>query len=50
MIAGALYGTGFGGVIPSLQALAVRSVPFHRLGATTGTFYNGFDIVFNLQY
>ncbi|MEG6522233.1 MFS transporter [Desulfotomaculum sp. 1211_IL3151] len=44
LIAGAVFGLGFGFCIPTLQALAVRFVPAHRRGAATGTFFAAFDL------
>ncbi len=44
LVAGVVYGVGFGAVQPSLQTLAVRDLPRDRVGLATGTFYNGFDL------
>ncbi|MEG6616729.1 MFS transporter [Peptococcaceae bacterium 1198_IL3148] len=44
IIAGAFFGWGFGFVMPTLQALAVRYVAPHRRGAATGTFFIAFDL------
>lgn len=44
LIAGAVYGIGFGSVLPSLQALVVKFVPPNRRGAVNGTFYSAFDL------
>jgi len=44
LLAGVLYGIGFGGVHPSMQALAVKNVPFNRRGAATGTLFTAFDL------
>jgi MFS family permease len=39
-----LYGIGFGSVQPSMQAMAVNNIPFHRRGAANGTFFSAFDL------
>ena len=44
IIAGALYGFGFGTVQPALQAWAVESAPSNRKGMATATFYSFFDL------
>ncbi len=44
MIAGAVFGFGFGFCIPTLQALSVRYAPAHRRGAATGTFFIALDL------
>lgn len=44
LVAGVVYGVGFGAVQPSLQTLAVRDLPRDRVGPANGTFYNGFDL------
>jgi len=44
LLAGVFYGLGFGSVQPSMQALTVRNVPFHRRGAANGTFFSAFDL------
>jgi MFS family permease len=46
LCAGALIGIGTGFSIPTLQALAVRTVPAHRRGAATGTYFAAFDLGF----
>lgn len=43
LLAGVFYGIGFGSVQPSMQALTVRNVAFHRRGAANGTFFSAFD-------
>jgi MFS family permease len=43
MIAGFIYGIGFGGTQPALQAMAVRDVDPSRHGAANATFFLGFD-------
>lgn len=44
LMAGFVYGIGFGATNPALQALAVRNVKPDRRGAATGTYINGFDL------
>ena len=44
LLAGVFYGIGFGSVQPSMQALTVRNVAFHRRGAANGTFFSAFDL------
>ncbi len=44
MIAGALYGLGFGTVQPALQAWAVDKAPLNRKGMANATFYSSFDL------
>lgn len=44
LLAGVIYGTGFGSVQPSMQALAVKNVPPNRRGAANGTFFSAFDM------
>jgi MFS family permease len=44
LIAGSIYGIGFGAVAPSLQALVVKFIPPNRRGAATGTFFSAFDL------
>jgi MFS family permease len=48
LVAGAFMGAGSGFSIPSLQALAVRNVPFDRRGAATGTYFAAFDMGFGV--
>jgi MFS family permease len=48
LIAGAFIGAGSGFSIPTLQALAVRHVPFERRGAATGTYFAAFDMSFGV--
>ena len=43
-IAGALYGTGFGGMMPALQSLCIKLTPSSRRGAASGTYYMGMDV------
>lgn len=44
LIAGFIYGIGFGAVQPALQAMAVRNVDHARRGAANATFFLGFDL------
>lgn len=44
LLAGVLYGVGFGIVHPSMQAMAVQFVPPQRRGAANGTFFSAFDL------
>lgn len=44
VIAGIVFGIGFGAVQPSLQALSVLNVPPDRRGAAVGTYFTAFDI------
>lgn len=44
LLAGVVYGFGFGAVQPSLQAMAIRNVPFNRRGAANATFFSSFDL------
>ena len=44
VLAGFVYGIGFGAVQPALQAMSVRDVPPARRGAANGTFFLGFDL------
>ncbi len=44
LIAGVLYGLGFGSVQPTLQAMAVAGVAPNRRGAANGTFFSAFDL------
>lgn len=44
LLAGVLYGLGFGSVQPSMQALAVKDVPPQRRGAANGTLFSAFDL------
>jgi MFS family permease len=48
LVAGGLFGLGFGFFIPTLQAMAVRGVPANRRGAATGTFFIAMDLGFGL--
>lgn len=44
LIAGFIYGVGFGATQPALQAMAVRNVAPARRGAANATFFLGFDL------
>ena len=44
LIAGALYGTGFGSVQPALQAWAMNKAPKNRKGMANATFFSFFDL------
>lgn len=44
IIAGALYGLGFGSVQPALQAWAVDKAPQNRKGMANATFFSFFDL------
>lgn len=44
LLAGVIYGLGFGTVQPGMQALAVHNVPPNRRGAANATFYSSFDL------
>ena len=44
LVAGFIYGIGFGGTQPALQAMAVRNIDPSRRGAANATFFLGFDI------
>lgn len=44
LLAGIIYGIGFGAAQPSLQALAIVSTPPERRGGANATFFTGFDL------
>jgi predicted MFS family arabinose efflux permease len=44
LLAGLVYGAGFGTVQPSLQALAVLLSPPEKRGSANATFFTGFDL------
>ena len=44
LIAGFIYGAGWGAVQTSLQTMAVMRAPAERYGAANGTFFIGFDL------
>ncbi|GGH37938.1 MFS transporter [Paenibacillus segetis] len=43
LAAGGVIGLGYGALVPSLQAIAIKSAPIQRSGLATGTFYVFFD-------
>jgi len=44
LVGGAVYGLGFGGMVPVLLAVAITQSPDHRRGAATATYYTAFDL------
>ena len=44
ILAGALVGLGYGSILPAGQAIAVRLVPLHEMGAGISTFFLLLDI------
>ncbi|KPU46290.1 bacillibactin exporter [Oxobacter pfennigii] len=44
LIAGFVYGIGFGAIQPALQAMSVRDINPSRRGAANATFFLGFDL------
>lgn len=44
MLAGAVFGFGFGFCMPTLQALSVRFAPAHKRGAAIATFFIAVDL------
>ncbi|MEI7025821.1 MFS transporter [Paenibacillus sp. y28] len=48
LITGGIIGLGFGALLPSFQALAVKSAPSHRSGLATGTYFLLFDMGYGL--
>lgn len=44
LVAGAIFGLGFGSVQPALQAWAVDNAPANRRGMANATFYSFFDL------
>lgn len=48
LLTGGIIGLGFGALLPSFQALAVRSAPSHRSGLATGTYFVFFDSGYGL--
>lgn len=44
LMAGFIYGIGFGAIQPALQAMSVRKVDNTRRGAANATFFLGFDL------
>ncbi|WP_338132198.1 MFS transporter [Staphylococcus delphini] len=43
-ISAILAGIGYGNLASTLQAVAVKVVPFHKIGLATATFFNGLDV------
>lgn len=43
LLAGGFVGLGYGSLVPSMQTLAIQSVPIERSGYATATFYTFFD-------
>lgn len=43
LLAGALIGIGYGTVGPAIQTIAINTVPAHRRGTATATFFTFFD-------
>lgn len=48
ILAGALCGTAFGAIQPTLQAMSIHLVPPQRRGSATGTYMGLFDVGFGL--
>ena len=44
LIAGALFGVGFGTFQSSTQAIVVKKVPHHRMGLATSTYFTFYDL------
>ncbi|MBM7539762.1 MFS transporter [Amphibacillus cookii] len=44
LVAGALYGLGFGSIQPALQAWAINAAPTQRRGMANATFFGAFDL------
>ncbi|WP_270182170.1 MFS transporter [Alkalihalobacillus sp. CinArs1] len=44
LLAAVLFGTGFGTVLPALQAWAVQEAPLNRKGMANATFFSFFDL------
>ncbi|PZE21235.1 MFS transporter [Paenibacillus xerothermodurans] len=43
LLSGAVIGLGFGALLPSFQAIAIKASPVHRRGLATGTYFVFFD-------
>ena len=43
-VVAAVYGLGFGALQTTIQTMAVRDTPFHRLGIANATLFSGFDL------
>lgn len=48
ILAGVVFGIGFGAVQPTLQAMSVHNVPASRRGAANGTYFTFYDLGFGL--
>jgi MFS family permease len=48
LFTGGVIGLGFGALVPSFQALAIKSSPSHRRGLATGTYFVLFDTGYGL--
>lgn len=48
LVAGGLIGLGYGVLLPSFQAIAVKSAPSHRRGLATATYFVLFDSGYGL--
>jgi MFS family permease len=48
LFTGGVIGLGFGALVPSFQALAIKSAPSHRRGLATGTYFVLFDTGYGL--
>jgi MFS family permease len=48
LFTGGVIGLGFGALIPSFQAIAIKSSPAHRRGLATGTYFVLFDTGYGL--
>jgi MFS family permease len=48
LVTGGIIGLGFGALLPSFQAIAIKSTPIHRRGLATGTYFVLFDAGYGL--
>ncbi|AFC32481.1 Quinolone resistance protein, major facilitator family transporter [Paenibacillus mucilaginosus 3016] len=48
LFTGAVIGLGFGALLPSFQAIALKAAPAHRSGLATGTYFVLFDTGYGL--
>ncbi|MCS7463949.1 MFS transporter [Paenibacillus doosanensis] len=48
LLTGGIIGLGYGALLPSFQAIAVKSSPSHRSGLATGTYFVFFDSGYGL--
>lgn len=44
IITAVMFGFGMGNIIPIMQSIALKNVPFNRRGAATSTFFNSIDV------